>query len=522
MKYLVCIFLIQLFISHSNSFAQSGFLDSTFNNTGILPITIGPNNNSTDQANAVALQTDGKIIIAGSTWTGTTTNFALARCNTDGTLDNSFGDKGIVTTSVGGASEIKSIAIQPDGKIIAVGIPRSNLNHGFLLARYKPDGSLDSSFGTDGKVITLISGDFDGAQSVIVQTNGKIVVGGYGGFNQNQAFALARYNKNGTLDTSFSEDGIQTTSFNNARDYVTSLALQQDGKIIAAGFTVINEIPNFALARYNTDGSLDNTFGLEGKLISGLNNLGSEAWSLAIQNNGKIIVGGSFGSTDDSNFGLIRYNIDGSIDKSFGINGIAITDVDSSDEIRAIAIRPNGKIVAAGNSISSFGGIFSIAQYNSDGLIDNTFGNNGIITTPTKGGGGELKGLSLQADGKIVVSGFDYYGPATNYDFVLVRYLSDLNVGVVEFNSLNSSIQIYPNPINSEASINYTLTKNENLSLRLVDMKGHIIQTFFSNQYRSAGENKESIHFDSSIITGMYILEFSNGKGRTSLRIVKD
>ncbi|MFN0213331.1 MAG: T9SS type A sorting domain-containing protein [Saprospiraceae bacterium] len=521
MKKHFLLFLAQILVQYSSLFAQSGNLDPFFHNDGILSITMGQNSNSTDKAYAVALQTDGKIVVAGNTWTGSAKNFAIARCNADGMLDTTFNNDGIVTTSVGGWSVIRSIAIQPDGKIIAVGYSGSNQNDGFLLARYNSVGSLDGSFGTNGKVITIISGVEEAPRSVALQPDGKIVVGGYTGNNQFQNFALARYTTNGQLDASFGIAGIQITPFTNEPDGITSIALQTDGKIVAAGYSYLNGIPSFSLARYNADGSLDVTFDSDGKITTTLNDQGSEAWSLAIQNDGKIVVGGRFGAYLKSDFGLVRYNTDGSIDSSFGINGSTVIDIHSSDVIRSIALWPDGRIVAAGSSSYDTSIVFAIAQYNSNGIIDSAFGNNGIITTQIANGTGDLKGLCLQTDGKIVVAGDAFYS-SSNWDFVLARYLTDFNMGIAEFTSENSSLLIYPNPIVSEAELSFTLTKNENLSLRLLNIQGHLVQTFYSNQFRQAGVYKDKIMLSSSLSAGMYILDLSNGKGKMALRIVKE
>jgi len=206
-----------------------------------------------DYGFSVALQPDGKIVVAG--YAGG--DFALARYNSDGALDTSFGSGGKVTTDFGGSYHPDgfSVALQPDGKIVVAGYAGGD----FALARYNSDGALDTSFGSGGKVTTDFGGS-DAGYSVALQPDGKIVVAGYAGLD----FALARYNSDGALDTSFGTGGKVTTDFSGGRDVGYSVALQPDGKIVVAGYAGVD----FALARYNSDGALDTSFGSGGKVTT--------------------------------------------------------------------------------------------------------------------------------------------------------------------------------------------------------------------------------------------------------------
>jgi len=522
MKNLSVILVVLLIICYSSLKAQSGNPDSTFATNGKLYINISPISNSTDFANTVALQTDGKVLIAGSTWTGSTKNFALARCNSDGTLDNTFNQSGIVTTEVGISSVIHSIAIQPNNKIIAVGCSESNQNDGFLLVRYNCDGSLDSSFGINGIVRTQISGVEEGARTAKIQGDGKIIVGGYSGSNESQNFALARYESNGMIDTTFGENGIQITKFNDEPDGITSIALQSDGKIVAGGYSYLEGISNFALARYNSDGSLDNTFGSEGKIISLFNNQGSSASSIAIQKTGKIVLGGSCGEHMNSNFILARYNSDGSIDNSFNNIGYTITDIDSSDHLYAIALWSDDRIIVAGKSYDITNNNFVLAQFDSDGTIDSSFANYGIKTTPIPSGLSTRGGICLQNDGKIITACSEFVDSLSNWDFVIARFLTNLNLGVKDFILENCDPLIYPNPVTSEFQFSYFLTKKAWLSLRLFDMQGNLCQTFYLNQFQEAGQHMDKLYLNSCLPRATYLLELKNVKDKVGLRIIKN
>ena len=280
-------------------------------------------------ANAVALQEDGKIVAAGGAC-GLDCEFgafALARYNPDGSLDATFGTGGTVTTAVGTAYNVaRAIALQGDGKIVAAG---SAANSFFALARYNPDGSLDATFGMGGKV-TMAVGYYAGdpANAVVLQRDGKIVAGGYAFNGDNVSnFALARYNPDGRLDTTFGTGGTVTTSAanSNADYWGTAILLQGDGKIVTAGWVEFT----FALARYNPDGSLDATFGTGGTVTTIVSTDSSEhndsANALALQRDGKIVAAGASGTGGFTQFALARYNPDGSLDATFGTTTTTLT-----------------------------------------------------------------------------------------------------------------------------------------------------------------------------------------------------
>jgi uncharacterized delta-60 repeat protein len=197
---------------------------------------------NSDYARALVQQADGKLVAAGRTDTATGTDFGLARYNPDGTLDASFGAGGVVTTDIGGGDDFAhALAVQADGKLVAAGVAPTQTGSSFALVRYNPDGTLDASFGTGGMVTTDFNG---GANALIVQVDGRLVAAGQAG----EDFGLARYHPNGTLDSTFGTGGTVTTDFAGSSDAAFALAVQADGKLVAAGGTG----SAFALARYRT------------------------------------------------------------------------------------------------------------------------------------------------------------------------------------------------------------------------------------------------------------------------------
>ncbi|MBK6551856.1 MAG: hypothetical protein IPG11_15835 [Flavobacteriales bacterium] len=331
--------------------AQPGSLDGDFDADGKVTTAFGTGD---DFGESVAIQLDGKIVVAGSTKNGTDMDFALARYNTDGTLDNSFSADGKVTTAFGTANDYgKSVAIQQDGKVVVAGFTHNGTNNDFAIARFNTDGTLDNSFSVDGKVTTDFGTD-DQGHSVAIQPDGKIVVAGYSGSGSSYDYAVVRYNMDGTLDNSFSVDGKVTTDFGADRDYGRSMALQPDGKIIVAGASYNGSVYHFALARYNTDGSLDNSFSVDGKVTTDFGTAGDYGESIAIQPDGRIVVCGyaSYG-TNNSDFAVARYNSDGTLDNSFSVDGKVTTDFGpATDDGRSVTIQPDGKILVAGSADS--------------------------------------------------------------------------------------------------------------------------------------------------------------------------
>ena len=255
---------------------------------------------------ALAIQSDGKIVAAGKSSNGSTHDFALVRYNTNGSLDTSFGTGGIVTTLVGISGGAYALGLQSDGKIVAAGSSSNGSNYDFALVRYNADGSLDTSFGTGGIVTTTVGSSDDYASTLGIQSDGKIVAAGYSYNGSNYDFALVRYNTNGSFDTSFGTGGIVTTPVGSSDDYARTLGIQSDGKIVAAGYSSNGSTYDFALVRYNTNGSLDTTFGTGGIVTTPVGSSGI-AYALGLQSDGKIVAAGysSNGSTYD--FALVRY-----------------------------------------------------------------------------------------------------------------------------------------------------------------------------------------------------------------------
>lgn len=358
--------------------SSGSFALARYTANGILDVSFSDDGKTTSgfetvidraQGKSVAIQPDGKVLVAGHSGSSTFGyKFALARYNSDGTSDSTFDGDGRVFTTFGSSSFGRSVAIQSDGKILVAGGTIDN----FALARYNLDGSLDISFGASGKVLTKVGASFGGGEYVTIQSDGKILVSGTG---DGSNFAIVRYNTDGTLDVTFDGDGKVLTDF-QSQDGGQSVTVQNDGKIVVAGTTGDYSHRDFALVRYNSDGNVDNSFGVSGKVVTDFG-AGEQGQSVRIQDDGKILVAGDTGAYPNFNFALARYNTNGSLDATFDGDGKVVTDFGfgASASALSLGLQADGKAILVGYS----GDDFALARYNTNGSLDTTFG----VATPS-------------------------------------------------------------------------------------------------------------------------------------------
>lgn len=402
--------------------AAAADLDPTFGAGGklVTPITTG-----SDHLAAAALQPDGKIIVAGDAFDGSTIKFGLIRHNPDGALDATFDGDGKVIASAGSTNDhLSAIAIQPDGRIVAVGSRDNGVDPDFVVVRYNPDGSPDLSFDGDGVQFTPIGTNADVAFDVAIQTDGKIVVAGRsygGGFNDT---AVARYNADGSLDTTFGSGGKVVESIVADHDHALAVALQPDGKIVITGFATTAGTKDFAFIRLNADGSLDATFDGDGRLVLPVGTGDDIARGLVLQPDGKLVaVGESFTGTYD--VALIRLNADGTPDTGFDGDGKVTTAPGPVGDFGYdVGLQFNGKIVVVGAVFNGSNYDTALMRYNPDGSPDATFDGDGVLISPNGAANDFGNALAIQPDGKIVVAG-DSLVVVGNYDFGVQRFIGD-------------------------------------------------------------------------------------------------
>ena len=392
---------------------------------------------SSAYGNSVAAQRDGKIIVAGYAEVGGVDQFVLVRYNSDGSLDTTLKGSGKLTTAVGKDCHGKGVALQGDGKIVVAGYSfKAGGGQCFTVLRYTADGSLDTSFADSGKVTTNVGTKYASAESVTIQSDGKIVVAG-DSFNAsgNNDFAVVRFNANGTLDMSFNETGKATADF-GAHDYGRSVAVHGDGRIVVTGYTTksYESKKECALACFKANGSLDTTFNGTGEVTTNFGGDGNaEGRSVAVQTDGKIVVIGYATAGNTEEFALARYNADGTLDTSFGDSGQVMTDVGiSGSNATGVALQKDGKIVVVGYAVNNSGTNYDFAcvRYNTDGKVDQSFGDGGKVMTSVGQGDGKANSVAVQSDGKIIVAGSVYFGDVTVAGSV---YVGDSKFAVVRY-----------------------------------------------------------------------------------------
>jgi uncharacterized delta-60 repeat protein len=324
----------------------SGQLDPTFGTDGIATTDLGGDD---DEAFDAALTPDGGIVAVGRTDAAGVqkADFGIVRYRPDGTTDPGFGTGGIVTTDVLGAGDqANAVAVQPDGKIVVAGFAtRAGIDGDFALVRYNADGSLDASFGANGVVTTDLGTSGDDARAIVIQPDGRIVVAG----TADEDVALARYLPDGTLDSSFGHGGSTITDF-GSEDVAGGVALTPAGEIVIAGFTLgagINR--DFLVARYDADGGLDTTFGDHGSVKTDIGGGDDFAENLAVDAQGRIVLVGRATSSTILDMALVRYHPDGTLDTGFDGDGILTADFHGRGEFgQDVTLDANGRIVAAG------------------------------------------------------------------------------------------------------------------------------------------------------------------------------
>jgi uncharacterized delta-60 repeat protein len=358
-------------------YLSNGSIDIAFGNTGKgYNITLV---GSESQALGVAIQTDGKILVTGYANLNGVSQIIVVRYTTAGIKDSTFGINGVASVSVGIAAGANALVIQPDGSIVVAGAAIINNVTQLLVARFLSNGTLDSSFGVSGIVTTTVPGATQAtANAVVLQTNNKIVISGFALLSGVNNFLVARYNADGTIDNSFGTNGITTMTIgSNAQ--AQSVGLQSDGKIIVIGFSDLQT----AIARYDQNGILDTSFGASGiTKTSSSGNQSVSAMAGVVESDNTILAAGyavpSLETNDLHQFFLAHYTATGILDPAFGANGIALTDIGTTAEAYAIALQNDGKIVLGGFA-KRFINFFALARYNSDGSLDTSFGIRGIV-----------------------------------------------------------------------------------------------------------------------------------------------
>ncbi len=507
--------------------AQSGLLDPSFDLDGIRRDPFGSQN---DDANIVKVLPDNSVIVAGEAHIATTGEIILKKFKIDGSPDSSFGANGQIIHDLGVGSDqlALAMAIQTDGNILVAGTTDSiTLVQKGLVLRLQPDGSRDVTFGNNGAVII---GDTSGSNSTTLarsiavnNNNGKIIVA----CSSVGRLVLCQLNADGTRDVTFGYQGIiRLPVVNYNAYYPVGIAYQSDGKIITAGDYLENgSYDRIYLRRFEPTGVTDSSFGISGMVVTNfVPGFHDAPLSFRIQRDDKTIIAGETYDSTGSQYSVVRYNMNGSLDSTFGQNGhVSYRDSALQSQATDIAIQPDDKYVIAGRMTRRMARQYkvSLLRLNVNGQLDNTFGSAGeIIQNIDSLDFQVISSVDIAPDGKIVVCGTtgNYNGVTSAFT---ARYLSGLHVGISDLRSTASAVLIYPNPIHQTETLIYTLSSDERVSLNLYTTEGRLVQEFMSGQARTAGEQVETLAFSTSLPSGTYVLRLTTGQGACSIRVTK-
>lgn len=405
---------------------SDGTVDRNFGSTGKVLADFGSNHN--EYARAVAVQPDGKIVVAGTSVPvgGGNARIALARFTNAGLPDPTFGTGGVVITDISPQAfgeEANSVAVQPDGRILAGGFAWNGLNYDFLVLRYTATGEPDSGFGSGGIAMIPVGSGDDFGQAMALLSDGRILVAGHVNNGADYDVALVRLSSTGTLDANFGTNGkVVTQGGIGSNDVVTSMVLQPNDQIVVAGASFNGTGYDFTVLRYNPGGSLDGIFGAGGRVVTSLTSEEDRALAVRVQPDGKILLAGQVTNGGNSDFAVLRYSGFGILDSGFGSGGIVQTPIGSgNDHGRGMVLQSDGRILVAGGAESGGGYDFALARYAGNGTLDTTFGTGGKLTTSLSPSNDQGNALALLPDNRIVVAG-EAANVLGNYDFAVAVY----------------------------------------------------------------------------------------------------
>ncbi len=475
-------------------------VDPFFGTGGIVATPVGAGN---AVAQAVIALPDGKVVAAGFAFNGNNNDFAVIRFHSNGAVDPSFdaagAAKGAIMTPVGVSDdEAFAIAALPDGKFILAGQTYDGIRTSIAVVRFHDNGSVDTSFGDNGRVVVTPTSGNAIARSVAVASNGKIVVAGNGMNGTNFDIVTLRLMADGGLDPTFDGDGVAITPIGTGNDYGYGVAVQPDGKVVAAGyFTDPMGLPDSVVIRYRADGVLDETFGEQGISRRAFSPDVDEALSLALAPDGKIVVAGCYRNEGQNDFLVARFLENGLPDPAFGEDGFTFVRFSTSHDLAmGVALQPDGKIVAAGFGNNGTNLDFAVARLQNDGSPDMSFGGDGSVMTMAGMSADIANGVAIAPDGGIIAVGRTVGNVA---NFGVVRYhpgtatvtgrvlrpngvaIRDARVSLVDQNgsvrtATTSSFGIYEIS-NVETAATYTLTvssKRYRFAPRSLNLSGNL------------------------------------------------
>ena len=492
-------------------YPQAGSLDSTFAGDGMLIFPVGVD---TDEASAICMQTDGKILLAGFSVDTISFNLivSMSRVMSNGTLDGDFGNNGRVLTPVMSTSaEIESVAVQSDGKILLAG-SLVMADRKFLLMRYNGDGTIDSTFGSAGIVVTDLQTEEHG-YALALGSNGRILMAGYTrNLFEDYDLALLQYLPTGAPDLSFGTNGSAVTDVSGGDDHAYALAVLPNGKILVVG----ESDDNVLVTQYEPNGLVDSTFATNGALITSWTPMRDNARSIDLQADGKIVVAGAAGAgTWYADFGVMRINVDGSLDTTFDGDGFTITGFSAyGDYPVGVRVTTDGRIVAGGKA--ELTAHFALACYLPNGTLDPGFGNNGQVLAPLGGLEDHACAMTLDQQDRVVLAGASRVtipGTGTDHDYAVARFLTTSLLGMPTSSMDPGYRRPFPNPTSGVLHVD---NGGSTAGLgRFIDVQGRLIEV-------PVARHESSLEFDlTHVPDGLYFLSVGSDPTTSTYRIIK-
>lgn len=522
MKKLRLALFIFAYFNTTLAFCQSGTLDHSFGSGGIVTMAFEEN----FHVNEVIVQEDGKTLVVGTVgdW-GQDHHAVVIRYLIDGLLDPTFGNGGVFQLA-GPRSEGESILVQPDGKILVGGSISSINNFDALVLRLNKDGSIDTNFGENG----IYKAHFNGAEfcrSLALQTDGKIVLVGGVSNGGGTDFVAFRCNSDGTVDESYGYNGRALVHIVDYFELSEDCLIQEDGKIVIVGSrSLISNLRDIMLVRLNTNGSIDSTFGGDGIVTTDFLYGNDRGKSCAIQSDGKILVAGRVdviqgAAGDNFDFSIARYNTDGSLDSTFNGDGILTCDIDGENDLAtAIHVEWNGAILVSGGGSVDGNTQFALLKYTSDEILDASFGDQGKVTTSQSGFYDMSQTMAVYKDATIVLAGESKDSLSGKTRLTLARYFNRIpNENSDQPNQ--SDLSVYPNPIEEYSILRYDLEQEERVSILVYDAEGSLVQTIVKDELQSKGKKAIHLKLNDSLAEGLYSIRLMRSSKNDLVKILK-
>lgn len=499
--------------------AQSLTIDPEF---GFGGFNIHNYSSMDDESTAIVQDSEGSYLIACHSEIFGSGQVVISKFTSEGLLDLSFDDAGVSTYVFNNFDVyVSNILIQPDGKILVSGnVEIEDNNWDLFILRKNADGSNDSSFGSGGAVTFDIGPDDENIIGLDLDDSGNIYLSGeIDNASDNDDVLLMKFNSLGNIDTSFGEEGIVRLAIGNGDDQGRHLVLQEDGKIVVSGYLDTGDNDDLLLMRFNENGSPDSNFGNNGTVITTVGENDDKSWRVKIQGDGKILHAGTTEILDNEwQAVIVRYLPDGTLDTTFGNNGISSPYFGPGGEsFNDFQILENGRIICIGYAENDSDFKLSIALLESDGSVNESIGyfETGIGFNDDSG-----EACLINSEGDLVITGITYNG--NDWDYFIAKFNLNQEVKIEEeFENTSTTIQVFPNLIENENYISSHNITSHSVEISLMDLMGNRIKKIEKNELDPMGNNLIKVNLPNHISSGYYILEIEFNNKREHFLMLK-